>query len=98
MMSGVARIGDPISCGDVEAGGSGNVFANGMPVTRVGPDMTAGHCWSPTPIASGSATVFVNNLPVARKDDPIVVHGGCPNTSPHGGTISGASPNVFADS
>jgi len=96
-MPAIARLGDPISCGDVEAGGSGNVFANGMPVTRVGPDLTAGHCYLPTAIASGSGTVFVNNLPVARQTDPIVTHT-CPGIGSHDGTIAAGSPDVFADS
>lgn len=95
-MPALCRIGDPISCGDTEAQGSGNVFANGMPVTRVGPDLTAGHCYNPTPIASGSGTVFVNNLPVARVGDPIVVH--CCPPRCHGGAVANGSPDVFADS
>ena len=98
-MPAVARIGDPISCGDTEAGGSGDVFANGIPITRVGPDLTAGHCYAAVPITSGSGTVFVNNLPVARVGDPI--DGGshcCPGVGCHDGTIAAGSLNVFADS
>lgn len=95
-MPAVCRIGDPISCGDTEAGGSGNVFANGMPVTRVGPDTTAGHCYPPVPITSGSGTVFVNNLPIARVGDPIPTH--CCGNSCHGGAVAAGSPNVYADS
>lgn len=94
-MPAVARLGDPIDCGDTIDAGSGNVFANGMPVTRVGPDLTAGHCYSAVPINSGSGTVFINNLPVARLGDPIPTH--CCGPACHDGAISAASPNVFAD-
>lgn len=95
-MPAVARIADPVSCGDIIDTGSGNVFSNGIPVTRVGPDTTAGHCFGPTPISVGSATVFVNNKPISRVGDPIVVH--CCGPSCHGGSIANGSPDVFADS
>lgn len=95
-MPPVARIGDPISCGDTIAGGSGNVFANGIPVTRVGPDSTAGHCFLPTKIASGSPTVFVNRKAVSRVGDPIVSHTCPPPPTTHGGSIAVGSPDVFA--
>ena len=96
-MPAVARIGDPFSCGDMVAAGSGNVFVNGIPVTRAG-DATVGHpCGPPTSNQSGSGTVFVNNIPVVRLGDPLTPHGTCSNP-PHGGNISAASPNVFADS
>jgi uncharacterized Zn-binding protein involved in type VI secretion len=77
------------------ADGSGNVFANGMPVTRVGPDNTAGHCYPPVPITSGSSTVFVNNNPVTRVGDPIATH--CCGKPCHGGSVANGSPDVFAD-
>lgn len=94
-MAAVARLGDPISCGDVIAGGSGNVFANGMPVTRVGPDLTAGHCFPAVPILIGSPTVNVNGLPVAVVGNPIPDHT-C-GTVTHGGTVDAGSPDVFAE-
>ena len=90
-MPEVCRLGDPIPCGDIMNAGSGNVFANGMPITRVGPDKTVGHPKpAPTPIAKGSKTVFVNNLPVARVGDPIVRH------KKHGGAVSVGSSDVSA--
>ena len=95
-MPAVCVIGSPISCGDTMAGGSGNVMANGIPITRVGPDLTAGHCFAPTPIASGSSKVFINGLPCARVEDPIVAHTCPPIPSTHGGTVSNGSPNVVA--
>lgn len=100
-MPEVARLGDPISCGDVLAEGSGDVFAEGMPVTRVTTDHTAGHCFAPTVIASGSGTVFVNNDPVARLGDPINsgIHlcAGYPHPGPPA-TIASAAGTVYADS
>lgn len=97
-MPAACRIGDPISCGDTEAQGSPDVFCNGIPWTRVGPDLTAGHCFAPTPIASGSPTVFINNLPAARVGDPIVAHTCPPIPATHGGSVANGSPDVFADS
>ena len=95
-MSAAARLGDPISCGDTIAGGSGNVFINGMPAARQ-TDVTAGHgCFPPTTIQVGSATVFINGLPAARVGDAIVSHT-C-NVTPfptHGGTVAVGSGNVF---
>jgi len=96
-MPALCRIGDPISCGDVMQNGSGNVFANGLPVTRINVDNTAGHCYNPTPIASGSKNVFINSIPVARVGDPIVDHTCSPIPATHGGTITNGSPDVFAN-
>lgn len=95
-MPAACRIGDPISCGDTMAQGSPDVFCNGIPWTRVGPDNTAGHCWSPTSLISGSSNVFINGSPAGFAGSPIF-HGGCPDTSPHGGTVSVGSPDVFAN-
>lgn len=96
-MPAVCQIGSPISCGDTMAQGSGNVFANGIPVTRVGPDFTAGHCFAPTPLASGSPDVFVNDLPVGRVGDPIVAHTCPPIPATHGGSVANGSPDVNAN-
>ena len=44
-MPASVRIGDSVSCGDVMAEGSGNTFAEGIPMSRKDPvDLTAGHC------------------------------------------------------
>lgn len=95
-MPAQARLGDPISCGDTIAQGSGNVFANGMPTTRINSDLTAGHCFPPVPIISGSPNVFANNIAVARVSDPIQVH--CCGSSCHSGSVANGSPNVFVNS
>ncbi len=95
-MPAIIRIGDPVSCGDVMAEGSGDVFANDIPVSRVGVDLTAGHCYAPTPVSSGSPDVFANNIPVDRVGDPIVPHS-CPDVGAHGGNMSNGSPNVFVN-
>jgi uncharacterized Zn-binding protein involved in type VI secretion len=95
-MPAVARIGDPISCGDTIANGSGNVFANGMPVSRVGIDVTAGHCFPPVPLVSGASTVFVNNIAVGRVGDPIPTH--CCGIVCHAGVVANGSPDVLIES
>lgn len=96
-MSAVIRLGDPISCGDTMAHGSGNVFANGLPTTRVNVDLTAGHCYSPVPLLETiSVTVFVNDIPVAIVGDDIPTH--CCNSSCHSGFASNGSPDVFTNS
>ena len=95
-MPAIIRIGDPVSCGDVMANGSGNVFANGIPVSREGTDNTAGHCFNPTPVSSASPDVFTNNIKTDRVGDPIVRHY-CPGKPPHNGTMVNGSPNVFVN-
>ena len=94
-MPAAARIGDSVSCGDTVAQGSPNVFVNGIPWTRVGVDLTAGHCWSPTTLISGASNVFVNGSNAGFAGSPIF-HGGCPDTPPHGGSVTVGSPDVFA--
>ena len=96
-MPTACRIGDPISCGDTMAQGSPDVFCNGLPWTRVGPDRTAGHCYGSTPLASGSPNVFINGLPAGRQGDPIVEHTCSPIPSTHGGSVAVGSPDVFAN-
>lgn len=91
------RIGDPFDCGDTSAVGSGNVFINGIPQTRIG-DATTGHpCGPPTTNQTGStSTVYANNIPVCRLGDALVPHGTCASP-PHVGNFSRGSPNVFTD-
>jgi len=91
----VARLGDPISCGDTMAQGSPDVFVNGLPWARVGIDRTAGHCWSSTTLLGGSSTVFINGFPAGLAGSAIF-HGGCPDHSPHGGSIAVGSPDVIS--
>ena len=95
-MPAVARLGDPIDCGDIICEGSGDVFAEGIPVTRVLEDYTCGHCFNPTQIASGSSNVFVNDKAIARVGDPIIDHI-CLSTT-HGGSIAAGATNVYANS
>lgn len=97
-MPAVARIGDPFSTGhgcdgsSVLAEGSGDVFANGIAVSRVG-DASAAHAIlvggvcipHAVPVAGGSSSVFANGIALARVGDPI-----------DAGAISGGSPTVFA--
>lgn len=97
-MPAVARIGDPFLTGhpcdgaSVIAAGSGNVFAEGISVSRQG-DASESHeirvdgaCVPHTaPIVGGSATVFVNGIPCARIGDAI-----------DSGAITGGSGTVFA--
>ena len=94
-MGNVARIGDDISCGDHIKSGSGNVFANGMPVTTQASKSTLGHeCFPPTDLAGPwSSTVFVNNAPVAIKGKTQIVIHKC-GKKWHGGTVSSGAGTV----
>jgi len=94
-MPAVTRIGDADvghCSGMVRAVGSGNVFANGRPVSRQ-TDVNTVHLLPPTPcgahaapITSGSSTVKVNGLGCGRVGDGITA---CTS-------VSAGSPNVFA--
>jgi len=96
-MTQIARIGDPVSCGDTVAQGSGNVFSNGLPVSRKDVDFTAGHgCNPPINFPGGSPTVFANNLPVLRVGDNHNTHA-CPSNTPHGGSITAGSQDVYVE-
>lgn len=95
----VVRIGDSISCGDHVAVGSGNVFANGMPIAHGGKRSTTGHgCYPPTVfIGPWSTTVFVNNQPVVLRDKTrIAVHRCGKNW--HDGTAVSSGATVFIES
>lgn len=97
-MPAVARIGDPFATGHACDGssaiaqGSGDVFANGIAVSRVG-DMSVPHAIlvgdlcvpHVVPIAAGSGSVFVNGIPCARVGDAI-----------DAGAITAGSGDVFA--
>jgi uncharacterized Zn-binding protein involved in type VI secretion len=79
-MPAITRIGDadvPHCSGMTRAVGSGNVFANGIPISRQG-DNNTGHLLPPAPcpghsapIAVGSTTVFVNGKGCGRIGDAI---------------------------
>lgn len=91
-MTANVRIGDPVSCGDVVAQGSGDCFMNGLPVARVG-DLTAGHCYPAVPVLVGAPTVYTNNILVAMVGNPIPSHS-CGDSS-HSGNVANGSPNCF---
>jgi uncharacterized Zn-binding protein involved in type VI secretion len=94
-MPAVTRIGDAdvVHCsGMTRAEGSGNVFCNGIPVSRQGDNNTThllpgvpcpAHA---APIAVGSTTVFVNKKGTGRVGDAI---SGCTS-------VAAGSSNVFA--
>ena len=96
-MPAVTRIGDAdvAHCsGMTRAAGSGNVFVNGIGVSRQG-DNNTGHLLPPNippcpshsaPIASGSSTVFVNGKGCGRVGDSIT---GCTS-------VAAGSSDVFA--
>lgn len=95
-MAGIGRVGDSVSCGDVCAQGSPNVFVNGMPAVRQGEDYTAGHCYNPTifpTVQSAGSNVYCNNVPLVTGGDTIQQH--CCGDSCHTGTLSDHSPDVM---
>ena len=93
-MAAVTRIGDAdvAHCsGMTRAVGSGNVFANGIGISRQGDVNTVHLLPAPcpphsAPIASGSSTVFVNGKGCGRVGDGI---SGCTS-------VAAGSSNVFA--
>ena len=95
-MPAVTRIGDadvPHCSGMTRAGGSGNVFCNGIGISRQGdnnvPHLLPGTPICPghaAPIASGSSTVFVNGRGCGRVGDSI---SGCTS-------VAQGSQNVIA--
>lgn len=93
-MGGIGKIGDPFTCGDTIASGSGDVFANGIPVAMMG-SATIGHpCGPPTTIGNGATTVFVNGMPAAVMGiSTIVPHGTC-DGPPHPGTLVDLPGNI----
>jgi uncharacterized Zn-binding protein involved in type VI secretion len=94
-MPAVTRVGDAdvAHCsGMTRAVGSGNVFVNGIAVSRQS-DVNTGHLLpgSPcpshaAPITTGSTSVFINNLGCGRVGDAI---SGCTS-------VAAGSSNVFA--
>jgi len=96
MSGNVVRIGDKVSCGDNSASGSGNVFANGMPITHNALKKTTGHgCFHPTVfIGPWTRTVFVNNEPVALKGKTRIQPHKC-RKSVHDGIASTGAPTVY---
>lgn len=103
MTLAVARIGDTFIDTDTIADGSGDVFANNIPIAHLG-SMTLGHSavghtfYPPAPITSGSGSVFVNNKSIARLTDSHAIHCDIPHTVSdcHDSVISTASGDVFS--
>ena len=94
-MSSIQTIGDAISCGDIQATGSLNVFVNGMGVARLG-DLSTGHRgFPPVPALESSTTVFVNGIPVVRNGDKYAPHTNAYGET-HVGQAAGTS-DVSAD-
>ncbi len=93
-MPSIERIGDPWDCGDTQGQGSGNVFANGIPVARI-TDQTEGHGFPPISVDSASATVFANFKAVSRKGDHHATH--CDDIPCHDGSFAAGSPDVIVD-
>ena len=94
-MPAVTRLGDldtgHDACGPTALNSaSGNVFANGKGIGRVGDSYVAHGCVVHSPhsghIASGSSSVYVNEIPVGRIGDPV----DC------GGSVAQGSGNVYA--
>jgi uncharacterized Zn-binding protein involved in type VI secretion len=93
-MPPISRLGDAVDHGCYGThqlvAGSGNVFANGIPVSRLG-DPVSTHCCGPEchsgTLSAGSGKVFVNGKPASRVGDPI----DC------GSTITAGSGNVISN-
>jgi uncharacterized Zn-binding protein involved in type VI secretion len=77
------------------AQGSGNVYVNGIPFSRRGIDLTAGHCFPPVPIIAASPNVYVNSAKADRVGDPIPPH--CCGNSCHDGKAATGSPDVYVN-
>ena len=72
--------------------GSGNVFANGASVARIGDPLVTTDGFHPSAtIVSGSGTVFVNGASIARLGDNTV------GTAGWAAPISSGSGNVIAN-
>jgi uncharacterized Zn-binding protein involved in type VI secretion len=98
MSGNTVRVGDSVSCGDHSASGSGNTFANGLPITNQGQKTTTGHgCFPPTVFVGGwSSTVFVNNQPIALKGVTKIKPHRC-GKKVHDGVAITASPDVYIE-
>ena len=99
MSGNVVRIGDSVSCGDNSASGSGDVFANGMPITHEGKKTTTGHGRFPPTVFIGpwTGTVFVNNQKVALKGKTKIQPHRCGKKAHDGVASSGAATVYFEE-
>ena len=95
-MKGIGCISNSLTDGDTVAKGSGNVFADFLPVS-VDTDPTTVHgCFPPTVMIATTGTVFVNNKPVLRHGDSNQPHT-CvspPNLTDSGTLISTSNVTV----
>lgn len=55
------------------------------------------HCYPSRPNTEASGNVFINGRGAHRLGDAWEIHGSCSDHSPHGGSASGGSPNVFVN-
>jgi len=96
-MPAIARVGDPIGCGDHIAKGSADVFVNNLPIARL-EDKTTGHGPFPsTVLISGlSETVFANNKKIAMVEKTRIQRH-CVGPSCHDAPVSVGSPDVFCE-
>lgn len=92
-----ARMTDTFDDSDAIQIGSGDVFINNLPGSKM-TDTTTGHSlalcyWSSVPIVQGSGSVFINNLPAAMLLSPHAVH--CCGPACHDSVVNTGSGNVF---
>ena len=91
-MPGVERLGDAATCGDVNTGCT-TVFANGIPITRVGADTAGG-----TILGPGSFNTYVEGAKISLPNDAIIAHYPSPTPGTHFAALTNpvGSPTVFA--
>ena len=94
-MPAVVRLGDDESHACYTTSASANVFANRIPVCRVGDSVCCNLATPPHPtpgvIVDGSPNVFVNGQQIARVGDP-TQHQGC-----GAGSLLSGSPDVYVN-
>lgn len=92
-----ARMTDRFADDDTIQIGSGDVFINNLPASKLA-DVTTGHTiapcyWSSVPIIQGSGSVFINNMPAAMLTSLHAVH--CCGPACHDSAVSTGSGSVF---
>ena len=62
-------------------------------------DMSTGHphCFPSRPNIESSTNVMINGRGAHRLNDSWAIHGACSDHSPHGGSASGGSPDVYVN-
>lgn len=90
-MLNTCRVGDAHACGNIDTGGSSNVYANGRAIHCV--THSQSHCDIQV---GGSPNVYSNGLAHARIGDMCGPMCLCPFIHPDTGQVSG-SPDVFTN-